>query len=248
MTVSRVLLVAAAGLVLTTLAARMDGSPSTPGMAAWAANEVEKRPEVKKPVYLPPLRGAPTRRIGGATRGIGDEGIFVTVLAPESTGLTSRESPTLYWYVSRAPTRQVEFALIRDDWIEPVAEVTLGRPAAGGIAGVSLSELGVRLEPGVLYEWSIALVKNPLSRSTDIVTSATLLLRAPDGGLKARLERADAEDRFALYGRAGYWYDAIELASSAASGGAASAKWRAWRASFLDQVGLQRVAAFDRSP
>ena len=171
----------------------------------------------------------------------------MTVLAPKTTGLTNRESPTLYWFVSRAPARQVEFALVRHDRIQPVAELTLARPASGGIAKVSLAEIGVKLEPGVTYEWSIALVKDRQNRSSDIITSGTLVRKAPDGALENRLKTADTESRFALYGEAGYWYDAIDLASTAISSTHAPKKWRARRASFLDQVGLQRVAAYDWS-
>ncbi len=197
--------------------------------------------------YQPPLRGAPTRRVGGATRGAGDEDIFVTVLAPRATGLTNRESPTLYWFVSRAPARQVEFVLIRHDRIQPVAELALSRPASGGIAKISLAEIGVKLEPGVTYEWSIALVKDRQNRSSDIITSGTLVRKTPDGALENLLKNADTEAKFALYGKAGYWYDAIELASKAISSGSVQKTWRGHRASFLEQVGLETVAAYDRS-
>ena len=159
MMIHRKMLTAAAGLLLAALAAQHGSPSSSLGQAALAAHAPAQPAQTKKPVYRPPLRGAPTRRVSGGTRGIGGGGIFVTVLAPESTGLTSRESPILYWFVSR----------------------TLGTPAAGGISKVSLAEIGVRLEHGVTYEWSIVLVQDPLNRLSDIVTSGTLLRKAPDG-------------------------------------------------------------------
>ena len=247
MMIHRMILIAAAGLLLTALAAQLGNPSSSLGQAALAANAPAQSTQAKKPVYQPPLRGAPTRRVGGATRGIGDEDIFVTVLAPEGTGLTSHKSPTLYWFVSRVPTGQVDFALTRRDRIEPVAKLILGTPAAGGISEVSLAEIGVRLEPGVTYEWSIVLVQDPLNRLSDLVTSGTLLRKAPDGALDKRLEAADEESKFALYGEAGYWYDAIELVSNAITNASASKHWRALRANLLEQVGLRRVAAYDRS-
>ncbi len=247
MMIHRMILTGAAGILLTALAAQLGNPSSSLGQAALAANAPVQSSQAKKPVYQPPLRGAPTRRVGGATRGAGDEDIFATVLAPEGTGLTSRESPTLYWYVSRAPARQVAFALIRDDRVEPVAEVILGRPDAGGITEVSLAKIGVKLEPGVTYEWSIALIKDPLNRSTDIVTSGTLRRKLPGEALGSRLDAADFEGKFVLYGEAGYWYDAIELASEGIASAAAPKRWRGHRASFLEQVGLETVAAYDRS-
>ena len=95
MMIHRMIPIAAAGLLLTALAAPPGNPSSSLGRAALAANAPVQSAQAKKPVYQPPLRGAPTRRVGGATRGIGDEDIFITVLAPESTALTSRESPPL---------------------------------------------------------------------------------------------------------------------------------------------------------
>ena len=247
MMVHRKILIAVVSFVVATVGAYLGGSGGLSDQAALAAGEPAQSTQDKKPVYTPPMRGAPTRRVGGATRGDGDEDIFVTVLAPEGTGLTSRESPTLYWYVSRAPAQQVEFALIRHDRIEPVAELTLARPASGGINKVSLAKIGVKLEPGVTYDWSIALVKDRQNRSSDIITSGTLVRKTPDGALENRLKNADTEAKFALYGKAGYWYDAIELASKAISSGSVPKTWRGHRASFLEQVGLETVAAYDRS-
>ncbi len=247
MMIHRKMLSAAAGLLLAALAAQHGSPSSSLGQAALAAHAPAQPAQTKKPVYQPPLRGAPTRRVGGATRDIGGGGVFVTVLAPESTGLTSRKSPTLYWFVSRVPTGRVEFALTRRDRIEPAAKLILGTPAAGGISKVSLAEIGVRLEPGVTYEWSIVLVQDPLNRLSDIVTSGTLLRKATDGALDNRLKAADEESKFALYGEAGSWYDAIELISNAITSASADEHWRALRAILLEQVGLPRVAAYDRS-
>jgi len=53
------------------------------------------------PTYRPPLRGAPGGRVGGGTRGIGDEFITLLVLAPNHVGLTVQGQPTLYWYLSK---------------------------------------------------------------------------------------------------------------------------------------------------
>ena len=39
---------------------------------------------------------------------------------------------------------------------------------------VDLSEHGVSLKPGVIYQWSVALVGQPEKRSSDIVSSGTI--------------------------------------------------------------------------
>src|SRR5688572_21778645 len=52
------------------------------------------------PVYNPPPRGAPGGRVGGGTRGPGQRDVFVlSVLAPDHSGLTSSEQPSLYWFI-----------------------------------------------------------------------------------------------------------------------------------------------------
>lgn len=54
------------------------------------------------PVYQPPLRGAPGGRVGGSSRGAGDELPSLYALAPDHTGLTAQEQPCLYWYLSQS--------------------------------------------------------------------------------------------------------------------------------------------------
>ena len=141
----------------------------------------------------------------------------------------------------------VEFALIRDDRIEPVAIATLAALDGPGIAKISLADLGVTLEPGVIYEWSIALVADYEQRSRDVVTSGMLQRAAPNADLRTRLQAEDAEDRLVAYAGAGYWYDAIDLVSNAISSEARVERWKAHRTSLLEQVDLPQVAAYDRS-
>lgn len=227
------------------LGARAADGPARPAMADAAPTLLA---QVRKPVvYRPPLRGAPTRRVGGATRGDQEWDLVLSVLAPEETGLTARASPTLYWYLSKPDGRPAVFALIRDDRVEPVVELDLGEPSRAGVARVALADAGIELEPGIVYEWSIALVTDPDARSKDVVSSATLLLRAPSAGLRRDLESGGLVDRAALYAGNGYWYDAIGALSAGIDGGAEAAAARTLRADLLDQVGLQDAAAFDRA-
>ena len=62
--------------------------------------------------YKPPKRGMPGGRIGGGTRGKTDGYPILTVLAPDHTGLTTKTRPVLYWYLSTATPKQIEFTLI----------------------------------------------------------------------------------------------------------------------------------------
>src|SRR5262249_44782001 len=79
------------------------------------------------PVYNPPSRGAPGGRIGGGTRGGGN--IFVlSVLAPDHSGLTTSEQPSLYWFISKTTSLPVEVTLMDPQGIKPILETQLPAP------------------------------------------------------------------------------------------------------------------------
>src|SRR5258708_15913546 len=51
--------------------------------------------------FLPPTTGAPSVRVTGGSRGSGDASITLDVLAPDDTGVTTREQPPLFWFQSK---------------------------------------------------------------------------------------------------------------------------------------------------
>src|ERR671922_2883156 len=100
------------------------------------------------PVYVPPRGGAPGGRVGGSTRGIGAPPTL-SVLAPDHTGLTAQEQPSLYWYLSESTTYPVEFTIRDDRAIQPLIERRLRSPTQPGVQRVRLADYGVRLSLGV---------------------------------------------------------------------------------------------------
>ena len=78
------LLLAALALVIPIRAESAEQQQAQPPAAATAA-----------PLYKPPLRGAPGGRVGGGTRGSEREVFVLSVLAPDHTGLTLNEQPSL---------------------------------------------------------------------------------------------------------------------------------------------------------
>jgi hypothetical protein len=184
--------------------------------------------------YKPPLRGAPATRVGGGTRSIGTQALTVNVLAPNETGFTTRDKPTVYWYVSEALNTPVELTLTTTeplkDAVPTTLELTLQPPIAQGVHALRLGDHGVTLKPGVEYQWFVAVVSNPAQRSNDVVAG---------GGIK-RIAPADAV-------RDGVWYDALDQLSQQISANPADARLRQQRAALLEQVGLREAAAFDRA-
>ncbi len=169
-----------------TSAAAQDERP--PGAAV-----ISKRPIA----FRPPLRGAPSRRVGGATRRQ-SAAVGLSVAAPENLAYAATDAPTFYWRLDQAAPRVV-VTVIADNAIDPLIEVELG-PSPGGTFAYDMGRGRARLAAGVDYEWSVAVVVNPDARSEDIVSSARIR-HVPPGPDRTDIEALAAE---------GYWYDLVE--------------------------------------
>jgi hypothetical protein len=195
--------------------------------------------------YRPPMRGAPASRVGGASRGIGDATLELSVLAPDHTGLTTKSQPTLYWYLSKPVNARLDVTVTNDEEIDPLLEKTIGIPESGGIQRLDLATAGTRLEPGIEYRWFVSITPDEEQRSNDIVASGTIEYTAPDADLERRVAGADEREQAALFAENGMWYDAIDSLSRAIERNPDDASLRALRAAMLEQVGLNSVAAYD---
>ncbi len=197
-----------------------------------------------EPQYKPPPRGAPGGRVGGACRGTVKPTVplpTIELLAPDGhAGLTTSATPTLYFFVSRPVAWPTQFTISASAIPKPIAEVNIPAPTAAGIYALRTADYNIRLEPGVLYTWSVSVILDPKARSRDIVASASLLRATPDPRVESALRAAPVTGRAALLAQAGLWYDAI----------AAAAEMEAFdRHAALDalmnQVGLVEPARYD---
>lgn len=199
------------------------------------------------PVYQPPLRGTTAGgRIGGGTRGTGEQMVTMSVLAPEHPGLTVSAQPRLYWYLSDTVEVAAELTVVDRHSTEPLLELKLPAPVPAGIHAVDLGRHGASLRPGVRYEWFVALVVDPDQRSSDIVAGGEVELVAPAGELERALAGAGEGDRAGIYAGAGIWYDAVDAVSLLVARSPSEAMHREQRAALLEQVGLEAAAAYDR--
>ncbi len=126
------------------------------------------------------------------------------------------------------------------DAIAPALRVREAGPRARGIHSFSLAEHGLSLEPGQLYQWSVALVRNSGARSMDVVSISTIERVPATPGV--------SNTPAALAG-AGLFYDSLaaidELLESNAN--AQAQRFSEMRASLLEQVSLSEVAQWQRS-
>jgi len=185
-------------------------------------------------VYRPRLASRPDVRVKPGDRG-GTLAAYLTVLAPPHPGFTTELQPTLYWYVESPPGPELVVTLTTPGIATPLLERRL-QPAAAGIQSLSLAEQGVRLAPGVDYEWHVALVLNPEHRSQDLLSTGAIQTLSDAGAPPAD---APALARARWYAENGFWYDAYTVLQVAARRGDAVA--REARAQLLAQVALTEV-------
>jgi hypothetical protein len=189
-------------------------------------------------VYKPPFLGAPATRLAGATRSL-TKSVTLQVVAPEHTGLTLKEQPILYWFISEAVTKPVAITLLDERSPEPELKITT-TPQAAGIWKVDLARYGASLRPGIEYRWTAAVIDESKGRPTNILASGTIKLVRPSEVGLSRVPQGSPSERAGKLAQAGVWYDAVEALFD---GGAAL---QAARAELFDQVGLQSVATFER--
>ncbi len=204
-------------------------------------------PPAEPIVYTPPKRGAPGGREGAGTRGSKEPISTLAVLAPKNhTGLTAQAQPVLYWYLSQETRHSVEVILTAQQSVQPLLVIHLNPPLQPGIQRVRLADHNVRLVPGVLYRWSVALVPDAAQRSAALTTTGTIeRIELPDE-LRGQLRQSNTITSARLYATAGLWYDTIVVLSELIDTRPQDTALRQQRAAVLDQEGLAAAAAYDR--
>jgi hypothetical protein len=197
------------------------------------------------PVYQLPKVGKPRGRIGGGRRGAIGAVAELHALVPDHVGQTASAQPSLYWYLAEPAAGDVAFelTLIDSTSIDPLLDVRLDRPTRAGLQRVRLAELGIELEPGQEYQWSIAAVPDPEDHSKDVVASGWIERVPAPGDIQARLRAAGPDGAASVYGAAGLWYETLDAACERVRENPESDADRQRLAALLEQVGLPRDAA-----
>jgi hypothetical protein len=213
-----------------------------PIVASRAENAAPPTAAPPKPVYQPPLRGAPDRRIGGGTRG---GSIDLSVIAPKQTSWTSQEQPRVYWFISAIPEHgKLAFSLSKASSANALYESAIPMPGISGIQSYRLA--GYRLEPGVEYVWSVSLLFGQDEDRADQVARGGIIYHALPPDEKLEWSRVKENELALLQAESGYWYDAIDSVSMLIDTHAQSIEYWEWRKDLLRQVGLETVADFPR--
>ena len=192
-------------------------------------------------VYIPPKRGAPGGRVGGGTRGIQRDVFMLSVLAPDHSGLTISEQPSLYWFISGPTSLPVELTVMDPEGVQPILETRLPAPVQAGIHRVRLADHNIRLKPGAAYRWFVTVVPDSDRRSKDILAGGAIERVDVPGDLKTKLATANKSQLFSLYAEAGLWYDAIAAISEMIEAAPQDQALRKQRTALLSQVGLSAI-------
>ena len=190
------------------------------------------------PVYSPPSRGAPGGRIGGGTRGGGQNVFVLSVLAPDHSAFTTTEQPSLYWYISKPTSLPVELTVMDPQGIKPILETQLPSPTKAGIQRVRLADYNVHLAPGAAYRWFVAVVPDADRRSKDILAGGAIERVDLQEDVKAKVAKASDKELPFVYAQAGLWYDALKSISDLIYAAPQNQDLHNQRTALLKQVGL----------
>jgi hypothetical protein len=194
------------------------------------------------PVYVPPFRGAPSRRIGGGSRSLEVNKPYLTVIAPDHTGFTIQEQPTIYWYISESSTTTVEFTMTTEKGDDRFIEIKLPATEVSGLQRFSLKEHNVRLAPNVEYKWYVSIVPDPKRRSKDIIAGGSIMRISLNEKLKQKLDKASTENIFYVLAEEGIWYDTIQSLSGLIEKYPGNKSYKSYRAKLFGQVGLTDIS------
>src|SRR5215470_3471035 len=193
------------------------------------------------PVYQPPKRGAPGGRVGGGTRRPQREVFILSVLAPDHSGFTTSEQPSLYWFISKETSLPVELTIMDPQGVEPILETKLPAPVTPGIHRIRLSDFNVHLAPGAAYRWFVSVVPDADRRSKDITAGGAIERVEMPEGLKAKVAQAPKSDLPSVYAEAGIWYDTVTAISELIEAAPQDQALHKQRTALLSQVGLTGI-------
>lgn len=234
-------------VVLPTVRGAANGQQEKPRIvgeqvSALGVQSAGLTPACKPPTYKPPRRGAPGGRITTGTRGATPKGHpYLTVLAPDHLGLTTRAQPILYWFISEPSSNPVEFTLNDERSGTTLIQAAIPSLVRGGIHCIDLARFNFSLTPDREYRWFVTLVIDPEQPSGDLTSGGLIQRVEASPGLKERLVREGDNAAPVVYAEEGIWYDALasvrELPDSSLEDGALLRRW----AGLLGQVGLRQV-------
>jgi len=171
----------------------------------------------------------------------------VALLPEDHAALTTREQPKLYWYLAEWTPTRVDLIVNRGQDAKPLVEKTLPGPLSPGVHAVAFADVGVKLEPDVVYKWYVEVVDDPSRRSRDSFSGGTIQRVLPSAQLVTALAQAKPTERAAVFARNGIWCDALAELSTQLAAHPNDTELQGEWAALLDQVGLKGISTVPAS-
>ncbi|MCP4699083.1 MAG: DUF928 domain-containing protein [Gammaproteobacteria bacterium] len=167
--------------------------------------------------YKPAAGKQPTRLIASDARDCGnitnDNSFYLYVLASESTGLTYKPQPVLYWYATKSVADRFIFNLTpisaSDSLVSNRHGVILPLVQKNEIHALRFDMQKISLEKNREYAWSFALDCNSDAKSAKLIASGTIKHTVPLPALADLIDQAGSEELPRLFAEYGYWYDTV---------------------------------------
>lgn len=239
------------GLCLVAFAASpsADSDEQTAPVSSAGQDDDAKSSEASKPagplIFVPPPRGAPVT-VGGATRGV-QKLPRIQALVPGQIGLTLEAQPTLYWYLAEPIDASAELSIVFGPSTQPLVDTAISGQLAPGLQRVRLADFGVKLDRGVTYQWTIRVMPDPSRRAASVITGGVIERVDASPDLTDELKGAGVGEIPYVLARNGVWYDTVDAISRQIEASPDDAWLRERRAELLAGVGLDEIAAADRS-
>lgn len=193
---------------------------SQPAQALSSSSEpaaTEDRPQKSRFTFKPKaVYGVPahhTRTITG-TRSGDQSQQRLYVLLPPQIALTTQSQPALFWYLSRPLEGQIRLTINTPAAIEPLVELTMDGSNINGIQRLDLASMPVQLEPGIRYDFVVAMQTAPDKPTQRVYAKSSIWRVAPSAALAVKL--AGADDKLVqamIFAQEGIWIDALDQIS-----------------------------------
>lgn len=185
--------------------------------SAQAQNKSSNKVQKLQVTFDPPKGNKPQYTVGGASRGkrcpiySEDKDFPLTPLVPEnSPALTIESHPTLLAYI---PKSSATHALLRIKDAEEEYDYQASVPISdrGGIMSFTLPTDAPALDINKEYQWSLVLMCDNQLRPDSPVIQGDIKRVHIDSNMAQELSQADLLKSASIYGKAGLWYDAINI-------------------------------------
>jgi Domain of Unknown Function (DUF928) len=232
-------------------------APTLPDDVESSSDRLQPGSQIFAAPPLPPGTGTPGRRDERGSRGCENNSQISTIQSEEKLlialipavpindgsdaksvgGFTTAERPTFWFYVSYQPPLTGKF-LLRDRDENLVYEQDVTLPGKPGAIAISLPSTAAPLTAGKQYYWYFKVYCQPGAKLVSFV-EGWIQRTSLNPAVESQLQNATLQQKVALYGTNGIWYEALTAAAEMRRTNSSDPNWT----KLLQDVGLSEIAS-----